>query len=368
MTRRLGLDRLFLRTFRELVEDGTIDPSELERERIAAVVVAAMDDMAAATLVELRKTEQATLAEHREIRQGFEQRLFDLWGPAIDALEIVLIAASEAGDQVLKEDRRIAAHDPQFQALVGLHARACLVTSEILALLRSGHASGAHARWRTLHELAVVAMFIKEQDRSTAERYLVHADVRQVGRLDAFQKYADKLGEVKLSPAEEQAVRDRKAEILKRESDPKGFASPWGWAGPVLGISRPTFDQIEDSVKLDHWRPWVGLAHYPVHAGVGGAIFDMGNDADLLLAGPSNAGLADPGHSAAISLLLVTLALLLHRQNADRLLIAKVIQGLVDDVGEAFAAVEAEYDRRKSALTRHREPRRARRRAPKADK
>jgi hypothetical protein len=43
----------------------------------------------------------------------------------------------------------------EFAILPG--GRACLVGSEIYGLPRTGHAAGAQARWRTLHELAVVA-------------------------------------------------------------------------------------------------------------------------------------------------------------------------------------------------------------------
>jgi hypothetical protein len=44
--------------------------------------------------------------------------------------------------------------------------------------LLAGYASGAHARWRTLHEIAVVALFIAQEDNSTAERYVHHRFVK----------------------------------------------------------------------------------------------------------------------------------------------------------------------------------------------
>ena len=54
-------------------------------------------------------------------------------------------------------------NDQVFFVLWRLHARSCQITMEILALLKSGFADGAHARWRTLHEIAVTALFIKQQ-------------------------------------------------------------------------------------------------------------------------------------------------------------------------------------------------------------
>jgi len=56
-----------------------------------------------------------------------------------------------------------AQNDYQFEALVRLQAGAARVAGEIYALLLSGYASGAHARWRTLHEIAVTALFIAQR-------------------------------------------------------------------------------------------------------------------------------------------------------------------------------------------------------------
>ncbi len=350
MTDDLDLPEIIHRTIERLVEDGTIDPAEPSAERVADVVTAKLREAGRATADSLRRGTPAMLNEQHVIRDGFERRLRDIWGPGLDALEAVMVAAYEAGEQVFSKERRVGADDPQLEALLRLHARACLVTSEILNLLRTGHASGALARWRTLHELAVVALFIKDHDRETAERYLVHADVLRASRLDPYQKHAERLGDVRLTPAEEQAVRDRRAEILRGVDDPAGFKSPWGWAGPTLGIRKPNFPNVLEAVDLDHWRPWVDLANYPIHAGSAGLTFDLGNDAPMLLAGPSNAGLGAPGHNAAISLQLATVALLMHRLKAKWSVYLLTISNLVDDVGAAFARCEAEYDRRKASL------------------
>ena len=59
-----------------------------------------------------------------------------------------------------------------------LHANACLVTSEVITLLEAGYSSGATARWRSLHEVAVYAMFIVKHGPGTAERYLRHVHIK----------------------------------------------------------------------------------------------------------------------------------------------------------------------------------------------
>jgi len=57
----------------------------------------------------------------------------------------------------------------------------------------------------------------------------------------------------------------------------------------------------------------------------------------VLLAGPSNAGLADPGHGAALSLARVTAALSgLQQPMLDNNVALQMIVQLVDEIGAAF--------------------------------
>ncbi len=336
-----------------LLASGGGRREELDPGVVAGIVTATLREAGARTAESLRAAAPGMLAEHRAIRAGFEKRLADLWGPGLDALETVIVAAFEAGENVAKRER-MEGDDPQVEALVLIHARACLVASEILSLLRSGHASGALGRWRTLHELAVVALFLHDKDRRTAELYLVHAELLNSRRLGAYQQHAETLGEVPFTPDEVAAIEARRAEILADVANRKVFESSWGWAAEALANPSPNFipkfTDIQSAVDLDRWRPWVAAAHLPVHAGAAGSMFDIGRDGPLLLAGPSNAGLGIPGHNAAISLQLATVALLMHQPSATDQIFALAINRLVDDVGEAFARCETEYERRTEGL------------------
>lgn len=327
---------------------GDIDPSDLA-PAVAGMVTGTLRQIGRAAADDMRRRRSRTIEEHRRIRVAFERRLCDVWGPALDALEAVWIAAYEAGEALnAEEHRNPPVDDPQLEVLVRLHARACLTVSEILALFRSGHASGALARWRTLHELAVVALFIRDHDRVTAERYIVHADVRIVGRLDAYQRHAEALGEERLTAEEERAIRNRRTEVLASVTNPRAFATPWGWAGEAVGKARPDFGDLQSAVHLERWQPFVDLAHYPVHAGSSALTFALGNDGDYLLAGPSNAGLAEIGPASAISLQLATVALLMYRPTPMRSAALLAIAWLVEDAGKAFDTGEAEHQRQKA--------------------
>ena len=83
------------------------------------------------------------------------------------------------------------------------------------------------------------------------------------------------------------------------------------------------------------------MSSHGVHANPKGITFNIGvsGRGELLLAGPSNAGLADPGHSACISLSQVTTTLLtLRPDDFDGVTSAKALHHFVREAGEEFIA------------------------------
>jgi hypothetical protein len=63
---------------------------------------------------------------------------------------------------------------------LALYSRGCLTASEVLSLARTGHGSGALARWRTLFETSVVAQFLIGNGDEAAERFMDHWMVDRV--------------------------------------------------------------------------------------------------------------------------------------------------------------------------------------------
>lgn len=73
-----------------------------------------------------------------------------------------------------------------------------------------------------------------------------------------------------------------------------------------------------------------------------GTVFDIGQiGSDMMLAGPSHAGLADPGLWACNSLMLVTTALLTLEPSAESLASTKVVAALTKDACAAFRQAAA---------------------------
>ena len=146
-------------------------------------------------ILDMQQRMPQIIAERRADRAGFEARLYARWRRALDLFEAIMVIAQESGQEFNQKHRAGASQneDHVFDALSRLHARACLIASEVLALLRSGHASGAHARWRTLHELAVVAYFIEKHGEEVAERYLLHYMVESAKSAEEYQIYSARL-------------------------------------------------------------------------------------------------------------------------------------------------------------------------------
>jgi hypothetical protein len=142
------------------------------QQAIPAAVQAAADVM----LKELKRHAPAQVNKIRSDRDAFKSRLHKPWKKAFEILDLYLAACNECGSSFNKEYRQTAAKEDDFvfDVVTRLQARGCQIGLEVMTLLEGGFADGAHARWRTLHEIACVAMFVKNHGQEVAERYLLH--------------------------------------------------------------------------------------------------------------------------------------------------------------------------------------------------
>lgn len=288
----------------------------------------------------VKQDARRTIRFERRNRSGFEKRLNRRWKEAISAYELFVITARTSGEKVLREgrDEAVRTEDYVFEALTRIHARSCLIASEIRALLVSGHASGAMTRWRSLHELAVVASFLREYGDDVAERYMLHEAIKRAKAAEEFQKYAFKSGYDPLEPEYLDRLREERATLLERYG--ADYGEDYGWATSVMK-GRPTFARIEAAVGLDHWRPPFSTASDSVHAGFRGMVSDLGYTDSLsadqtMLAGPSQAGLADPGSNASQSLLTCTVALLGHKPTPQSAIAIGMLNRLALETADIF--------------------------------
>jgi len=342
-------DRLLSILVKVLKDSGKItDPNELSKT-LGQIIPEILPECAEILLKELKSRSSKMLKERRLYYRQLEKHLFKNWKRPIDLLEMFLVVSLEAGDELNKEYRDEAnkTNDYVFDVLRRLHARACLTASEILALLKGGFADGAHARWRTLHEIAVISFFIKEHGQNVAKRFLDHEIVESYKQAQDYQKHCSELGYKPLTKEELQELEEEYNAVLNIYG--KDFDGRYGWIPiSILRKGNRSFKEIEKSVKLDWQRPYYNMACYNVHSGPKGTKFRLGlvqNDSEkeLLLTGSSLFGLADPGQSVAISLYQVTANLLSTKKTMKRLIIIKTMEKLLGEICSAFYEVHSKF-------------------------
>ena len=316
------------------------------------ILTKAQTDAAPPILSSLKKrwpAERRTQA--REIAD-FRDRLHERWGRAISKLQMLVTMARDLGNNV-NHDARV---EPGLTGIklvdvvTRLHARACQVAEEVVVLLETGFANGAMARWRTMHEISVTANFISKHSASCAERYTDHQIVESYKAAQEYEEIHAKLGYDPISANDLNEIRERYDRVIQKHGH--SFTSPYGWAAIDLNAKKPTFKDIEKSVGIEHFRGHYRMASHGIHANPKGIFFSMTSmfPSELLLAGPSNAGLADAGHGGAVSLTSISATLVLLAPNFDHLVALQAMNLLSHEIGTAFLRAHEKLHRDESLL------------------
>src|ERR1035437_7625528 len=163
---------------------------------LQGVIEGVAESLTTPILERLRKRWRNEWRQQRRLHSGFQQRLYARWKTPLDLLRMLLTIARELGGSANEDAQKsVSSSSPHLvYVLTRLHARACQVTEEILTLLTAGFADGAMARWRTLHEIAVVASFISSHGEELAERYVQHQHIEWRRALRKYIECRARLG------------------------------------------------------------------------------------------------------------------------------------------------------------------------------
>jgi len=218
-------------------------------------------------------------------------------------------------------------------ALAHIFPRALLVSQEIICLLKGGFPDGALARWRSLHELAVTAMYIAKHGEAAAVPYLLsfHFAARRAAHQMNEHSERAKIGRFSREELKEFDARCAGAEEILGRKIEKDKYGEW----PAITRTHTNFAAIEKDVEMDHWRPlfkWASTHthahHRPIDKLLGMA--EAGKEAHLV--GASNSGFVDPFQMTAITLAQITTTYLFHGVNVDRMVHASIIFTLADQM------------------------------------
>jgi len=227
-----------------------------------------------------------------------------------------------------------------FDVIRRMHGRACLVSEEVLLLLKNGYADGAMSRWRTLHEINVITKFIHQNGNTLAKRYLDSEVIDSKQILRNYERYENKLGLIPLTDDEINDLENIVEEYKKKYG--KEFDNLYGWAKSVFPKGRITIPRIEKKVNLSYLRPYYQMACHPIHAGIKGVMFQLGLltiDEDHILTGQTDMGLADPGMLTVHSLNILNKILLLYINQEKSNKINIIIDYLEEEISNSFCEI-----------------------------
>jgi hypothetical protein len=314
----------------------------------AKVLEEAKDDAELYTEAFLKQL-PAAVKDRRKADRGFCSRLEKRWRRPLQLFEGVLLLGLQLGSEFSEQEHKEAEgrKDFMFSALTRLHARGCLICTEVLALLKAGHASGAYGRWRTLHETAITAWFISNGEPLLAQRYLAHQTVKDLEDAEQYQKDCVEIGSEAIPENDMEALRQRCGQLKKVYGD--SFTGGYGWAADAIRAKFPelkgksiTFNHLEQAAEQGHMRSYYRFASHSIHPTSKGLHYDIGliRQGEVFLSGPSNYGLAEPAIASCSSLQQVTGALLMTQPNRQRIASLIALQTMIRETSAKFREAE----------------------------
>lgn len=264
-----------------------------------------------------------------------------MWAPAIDQFDLLRHIVLDWNYEAVEHRLGAYAKPSTAFAVTKLVARAYEVAGELISLVRDGYADGALARWRSLHEICVVAMFLARRSDRCSEMYLSHHLVEQL-RLLEIDRASGTTG-VRDTQRDRYVrnLRIRKTAAVNKFGT--AFARDYGWASVELGRDRTTFRDLESQVGLETLRRGYQQANSTVHGGALAALtrISLGPDQGIDGAEISPAyGCEVAMNYATASLSMLVAELSLYTENADLVAMSLVIHNSGRKICEQISQVQ----------------------------
>lgn len=259
----------------------------------------------------LEKDKRNMLNNVKRITCGFNKRLYKTWKNAFDNAETLIELSTESAEMYIKEfySKAKAENNLLFYTLKKIHARAILTSKECLVLLKNGYPDGAFSRWRTLHELCVIAMFLFEnKNNDLCESYIDFFHIQayneeKVCREKGYPTHTDE--SFRILKANYDYMINKYGKIYNN--------GEYGWANNFLKKTRTTFKDIEDSINMGKFRGYYKSSSAYIYGNFKASEESIGiipNTEKVLLIGPSNYGLSIPIQNVVISLYTISIVFL----------------------------------------------------------
>jgi hypothetical protein len=153
----------------------------------------------------------------------------------------------------------------RYLLLMTLQGRACLLSNEVLTLLRSGMTEGAAARCRALYE-ALIITYVLTYDHDAALSDRIHA--AYIAEYERYLKeHLKSLSDAELEESAE-LLESFQASAAVAESFGSNLARSYEWARPLFpgkGKSPIYFADLERFVRSEHFKSTHIALHWAVH-------------------------------------------------------------------------------------------------------
>jgi hypothetical protein len=284
-------------------------PAELGYDIVKARLASGVDASAVADEVTRRARDIVTA--RRWATEDRERAIGTFWREAFDRFEVLLsVATGFAEDWAKRVDAsaRATAGDARYDAVPTLARRGLQAAHEILASLTAGYPAAAMARWRSAHEMAIVALALAEEAEELARRYLDHQWIEAERTLKAMPP-AFRASDTELQAYEHHVVA-MAAQARATHTDTP-FGRPNGWMATLIPSRQ--FSELESRFGAEAARMWYRRGNTQTHAGHLGPATQLGNDVgneDEQIVGPSLVDLEQVGVVAPHTVRALVVALL----------------------------------------------------------
>jgi hypothetical protein len=303
------------------------------------------------------------LSSNYSVREAKEEKIHSNWSELFDDFLLFLLLCADIGATITDsmKKRRSEEEDPEddpvWECLLRLEANAVRIGFEILALMRAGYPDGAYARWRSMHENCITALFINKHGNDTAARFLKH---HYMEALQGFKKYNESKQDYynefpDLFSRDESVLKEQEQECKRIaqelcEQYGENYKFSYGWAAEALSRGpkgKVTFSDIEKNVNWDHLRLAYQNASFPVHATSTSIYSFLGTEENnSALVGPSNIGMNIPASSAVYSMSNITgvLIMLAAKTDSKYFVLGSILESSRDTVNHTISKLESQEE------------------------
>lgn len=284
-----------------------------------------------------------------ELRTGnitVKESIDEIWGQALDLFELLINTAINITTHFdVSKLEYFNENIDLYDALQRLQGRACLLSNEILVLLRAGFSDGAYARCRTLYETMVISCFITDNGNETAKRYLDYSLVNKLNEVKSFTKY----NEIFKDNINDKEIEELKKEVnkLKQQYGKLFINGDYNWA---LNIIQPKegkiyFFMIEEKIDfVKHMKPFYKSSSNNIHTASSSLYFHRGlnsDKSDNILMGASYLGIKNPCELASWFINITTSNLILFKaETTEHLIQISLLNLLREDLQKCLDKIE----------------------------